>query len=92
MKSAKSVRRMVLSLIGVFITVGAVSGVVQAAQSTPDFAIAISPTSQSVQRGQTASYTVNVTSLNGFAGKISLSTSGGPTGGTTGIMGGWSGC
>lgn len=81
MKSVTSVRRVVLSIIGVFITVSAVTVAisVQAAQSSPDFAIAISPTSQTVQKGTNASYTVTVTSLNGFSNPVTLTTSGGPS-------------
>ena len=88
MKSTTTVRRVVLSIIGVLLAVAAGGIGVEAAQSFPDFAIAISPTSQSVQRGVIASYTVTVTSLNGFNGvgnPVTLTTSGGPTGTVLGI-------
>jgi hypothetical protein len=44
----------------------------------PDFSIAASPPSQSVVRGGSASYTVTVTPLNGFASNVSLGVSGLP--------------
>ena len=82
MKSTTNVRRVVLTIIGVFLAVAVAAGTisVEAAQSSPDFAIAISPTSQSVQQGATASYTVTVTSLNDFSGPVTLTTSGAPIG------------
>ncbi|MGA2790301.1 MAG: zinc ribbon domain-containing protein [Candidatus Bathyarchaeia archaeon] len=45
-----------------------------------DFAIGVSPASQSVLQGQTASYSVNVSALNGFNSQVSLSVSGLPSG------------
>ncbi len=50
--------------------------------STSDFTIAGSPGSQSVAAGGSTTYTVNVGSLNGFAGSVSFSASGLPTGAT----------
>jgi hypothetical protein len=47
---------------------------------TPDFSLALSPTSRSVRGGGSVTYTVTVTSLNGFAGAVSLSVSGLPSG------------
>ena len=46
------------------------------AAPTPDFSVAISPTSQSVLQGAIASYDVTVTPLNGYAGPPSLTNSG----------------
>lgn len=51
-----------------------------ATPSKPDIAIQIAPASQSVARGSAATYTVTVTSLNGFAGSVTLTASGQPTG------------
>jgi len=45
----------------------------------PDFAIAASPTSLSVQPGGTAKGTLQVSSLSGFLGAVSLSCSGAPS-------------
>jgi len=47
--------------------------------AAPDFTISATPSSQSVRRGSRATYTVSLTSLNGFAGTVSLSLSGCPT-------------
>jgi FG-GAP-like repeat len=44
----------------------------------PDFAIAISGSPASVQPGSTATYSVQLSSLNGFLGPVSISCSGAP--------------
>ncbi|MGW6278600.1 S8 family serine peptidase [Kribbella sp. NPDC055071] len=44
----------------------------------PDFAVTMSPSSVTITRGQTATYTVNVTSAGGFAGSVSLKAAGLP--------------
>jgi subtilisin family serine protease len=46
--------------------------------SSPDFSLSAAPMSQSVRRPGSASYTVTLTSLSGFAGNVSLSVSGLP--------------
>ena len=38
----------------------------------PDFILAVTPTSQTVARGSSTSYTVTVTAVNGFTGTVSL--------------------
>src|SRR5581483_11439247 len=48
----------------------------------PDFSISAAPGSQTVMAGGNTSYTVSVTSLNGFAGTVSLNVSGLPNGAT----------
>ena len=48
----------------------------------PDFTISVSPASQSVRRGNTATYTVTITRLNGFTGSVTLTLSGQPSGST----------
>jgi len=53
--------------------------------STPDFTVAVSPSSVSTTPGGTASYTVSVTGVNGFAGDVSLSLAG-----LSGSQAGWS--
>jgi len=53
---------------------------VNATADKPDIQFQISPASQSVARGQTAIYTVTVTSTGGFAGTVGLSASGIPSG------------
>ena len=48
----------------------------------PDFAISASPSSRSVNQGDTAEYAVTVTSVNGFSSAVSLSVNNLPTGTT----------
>ena len=52
------------------------------ASTTPDFALAVSPSSRSVVPGGAAVYTVTITPLAGFTGPVNLSTAGLPTGAT----------
>jgi hypothetical protein len=47
-----------------------------------DFSLAATPSSQTVTAGNSTSYTVTVSPLNGFTGPVSLSASGLPSGGT----------
>ncbi|HXB21608.1 MAG TPA: hypothetical protein VNV88_09515 [Candidatus Solibacter sp.] len=44
----------------------------------PDFTISVSPTSLSVARGSSGSYSVTISAVNGFTGTVSLSVSGVP--------------
>ncbi|MBI3695565.1 MAG: hypothetical protein HY238_12095 [Acidobacteria bacterium] len=53
--------------------------------ATPDFSISASPSSQSVVQGNSTSYTVTVTALNGFSNNVSLSVSGVPSGASAGF-------
>jgi subtilisin family serine protease len=48
----------------------------------PDFAIAATPASRAVNPGQTATYTIDIASLGGFAGTVALSATGLPAGAT----------
>ncbi len=69
-------------------TVTAASGSVNGTASVtvtsvpPDFSLSVSPTSQSVKRGNTATYTVTITPANGFNGSVTLSLTGQPSGST----------
>jgi hypothetical protein len=45
---------------------------------SPDFALSVTPASQTIVRPNNATYTVNVSSTNGFSGNVSLSVSGLP--------------
>ncbi len=47
-----------------------------------DFGVSVSPSSRTVKRGGSASYTVNVSSQGGFAGDVALSIAGLPPGST----------
>jgi hypothetical protein len=46
----------------------------------PDFAVTVSPASQSVRRGGSVTYSVTVTPLGGFTGSVTLTMSSAPTG------------
>jgi subtilisin family serine protease len=49
----------------------------------PDFSLSIAPTSRTVSRGQSTTYTVSISALNGFNGAVSLSITGLPSGGSS---------
>jgi uncharacterized membrane protein len=53
------------------------------APPTPDFSVTPTPSSQNVSQGNSTSYTVNVTPSNGFAGSVSFSVTGLPSGATS---------
>ena len=50
------------------------------ASIAPDFQLSATPSTQSVAVGSNASYTVNVTAINGFSGSVNLAASGLPAG------------
>jgi hypothetical protein len=50
--------------------------------TAPDFTISASPTSFSVNQGQSGTSTISVTAVNGFTGSVSLGATGCPTGAT----------
>ncbi|HET6311627.1 MAG TPA: hypothetical protein VFH00_11575 [Candidatus Nitrosotalea sp.] len=47
---------------------------------TPDFSLSVTPSSQTVTQGASATYTVNITRTGGFTGAVSLSFGSSPTG------------
>ena len=49
---------------------------------TPDFSLTIAPNSQTVTTGNSTTYTVTVSPLNGFSGSVSLTVQGLPSGAT----------
>jgi subtilisin family serine protease len=51
--------------------------------ATPDFALAVTPTSRSILRGKAAAFVISVSSLGGFTGKVKLTRSGVPPAATT---------
>jgi PKD repeat protein len=57
-------------------------GYVTVEPAPPDFALSASPLSRSIVRGDSTTYTVTVTPVNGFAGVVTLSVSGLPAGAT----------
>jgi hypothetical protein len=50
--------------------------VVNPVGGTPDFTISVSPTSRTVTRGSSGTYTVTIGAVNGFSGTVSLSVTG----------------
>jgi serine protease len=50
-------------------------GAWQPPQPTPDFSVAVSPTSRSIKRGRSTTYTVTVIPVNDFKGDVSLNAS-----------------
>lgn len=67
-------RLLVPAVLGALALAGAMT--VAGAPSKPDFALAVSPTSQSVTQGSTATYSVTITRQGGFANAVALSVSG----------------
>jgi serine protease AprX len=47
-----------------------------------NFTLSVSPPSQSIRRGNTATYNVSITPSNGFSGAVTLSLTGQPSGAT----------
>jgi Domain of unknown function (DUF1929)/Glyoxal oxidase N-terminus len=62
--------------------VPSVASFVQVTATQPDFSVAATPSSQTVSRGKSTSYTVGVTPSNGFTGNVSFSLTGLPSGAT----------
>lgn len=88
MRAAKSARRFGITLLMVLAAVALVSSAVYAAAAAavrPGITLQISPTSQSVERGKAATYTVTLSSAGGFAGSVSLRANGLPSATTAGF-------
>ncbi|BCW79766.1 hypothetical protein [Arthrobacter sp. NicSoilC5] len=66
----------------VLLLAGAGSLIAAANNPKPGITVQVSPASQSVQQGQSASYTVTVTSTGGFSGAVSLAAAGLPAAAT----------
>jgi hypothetical protein len=62
--------------------VNGTASVTVTATGVADFSLSTSPTSQSVRRGNTATYTVTVNKVNNFTGSVTLSLTGQPSGST----------
>src|SRR5256712_7161263 len=50
-----------------------------------DFSLSASPTSRTITHGQSTTYTITVTALNGFSGSVTLTVSGLPSGSSGGL-------
>ncbi|GAA0926277.1 hypothetical protein GCM10009554_06400 [Kribbella koreensis] len=78
LRSAHAATKLVIAGLLLLLTA---AGVAFAAQPPkPGLTLGISPAGQSITRGQTATYTVAITSTGGFTGPVTLTTSGVPTG------------
>jgi hypothetical protein len=78
LRSANAVTKLFLAGLLLLLTA---AGVAYAAQPPkPGITLGISPASQSVTRGQAATYTVAITSTGGFTGTVTLTASGLPSG------------
>jgi hypothetical protein len=76
-RSARTVTRfLVVAVLALIAAAGATIAVAQATK--PGITLQISPASQSVTRGQQATYTVTTTSTGGFTGSVALTVSGLP--------------
>lgn len=68
----------IIALMLVLASAGAL--IAAASNPKPGITVQVSPASQSVQQGQSASFTVTVTSTGGFSGAVNLNTAGLPAG------------
>ena len=86
----RAMRRLLLSLLGLAVLGGAITAAVAATSSPakPGLTLQIAPASQSITRGQAASYTVSVTPTGGFTGTVSLAASGLPSNTTSSFTSG----
>jgi hypothetical protein len=84
--SAGTPAKLLAGLLALLATAGVVyltaSGSSAASNAKPDLFLQVAPASQTVTRGQSVSYTVSVSPLNGFTGTVSLTTAKLPSGAT----------
>ncbi|MDT0168087.1 hypothetical protein [Pseudarthrobacter sp. BRE9] len=74
----KAIKAALIALAVMLASAGALSAASQSAK--PGVTVQVSPASQSLQQGQSASYTVTLTSTSGFSGVVNLTTAGLPAG------------
>jgi subtilisin family serine protease len=72
----------VLTITGTSGAITRTANVTLVVTAPPDFGLTLAPASATVVAGNNTSYTVSVTSVRGFAGSVTLSVSGLPTGAT----------
>jgi hypothetical protein len=73
-------RRVFLTVFGVLVLLATGAFSLSAAPSKPDFALAVSPSSQSVTQGSSVTYSVTISRQGGFANAVALSVSGSTSG------------
>jgi hypothetical protein len=83
MRTRKGASTAVAALLGVLGVGLAISTTGSAAPARPGFVLGVSPVAESVRQGQTAAYAVTASAAGSFAGVVSLTASGTPTGATT---------
>jgi hypothetical protein len=83
LRSASTATKLLLAGLLLLLAAGGAAHAAQPAK--PGITLQVSPASQSVERGKSASYTVSVTSTGGFAGTVTLSASGLPSGASAGF-------
>src|SRR5258708_33019584 len=81
-RTVRTVRGIALTLLAAVVLLGGVAYGVQAMNAKPDFGVSASPSSQVTTQGNSAVYTLTLTPSGGFAGSVSLSVSGLPSGAT----------
>jgi hypothetical protein len=77
-RTTKAVKVLLVGLLAMLVSAGSLFAAAQ--PSKPGITLQISPASQSVQQGKTASYVVSVTSTGGFTGAVGLTVTGLPGG------------
>jgi hypothetical protein len=83
LRSASTATKLLLA--GLLLLLTAAGAAYAAQPAKPGITLQVSPASQSVERGKSASYTVSVTSTGGFVGTVTLSASGLPSGASAGF-------
>lgn len=71
-----------LTLLTMLVVLGVSGAVVLAANSKPDFSLSALPSPQTITAGQTATFSVGLSPVNGYTGAATLAASGLPTGAT----------
>ena len=80
-RTARRATTPVMTLLGVLaLCASLVAGWAFAAPSKPDFSLAVSPSSQSLTQGSSATFSVTITRQGGFSNPVALAVSGATTG------------
>ncbi|MDQ0663249.1 hypothetical protein QFZ35_001747 [Arthrobacter ulcerisalmonis] len=77
-RKRRVIKSALIALLLLLVSAGAL--IAAANNPKPGITVQVSPASQSVQQGQSASYTVTLTSTGGFTGAVNLGTAGLPAG------------
>src|SRR3569832_1359074 len=79
--NAKTLRRLLLGVVALALGIGAAitAAVAFSAPAKPGITLQLAPASQSITRGQSATFSVTVTPSGGFTGAVALTVSGVPS-------------